>query len=237
VSSGHAPLQSTSSNPMQQTTAEETLFKPPELFYLSLTNILEAKSACKKRDQYKKEMKQIRNKLGRTLSISPVELQDRDTETDTLQLDFKNKEKSLALKSFESFWKSAFKEIQKSYNENLQILTRWKDKTEKSIMKSIGAKTKDNMRTLKLRDESHDDKERLKNEASGEVITEGVKNKKKLNESYQLAKDGLEAKYKDIKAMVERCKEKCRRDLDCFNNNGSHCKLDDIFNPQRYCPI
>ncbi|XP_065579726.1 1-phosphatidylinositol 4,5-bisphosphate phosphodiesterase classes I and II-like isoform X1 [Artemia franciscana] len=258
TSSNHTPVKSTNSNPMQQTVAKERSFVPPELLLLSLTEILEAKSVFKKRDEYKKEIKQVRSKLEKTLSSSSMELEENGMkkrivktisslnikETDekrgsadrrvAAEIDCKKKEKTIALKTFESFWKSAFKELKQSHNENLLILIDWKKKTEEDIMKSIKAQNKENMKTLKLLAGRNNDKDRIKSEVSGGLISKGVEDKKKLEECYQLVKAGLEAKYKDIKSTLERCKEKCQGDLDCCNDDIWPHNLYDIFDSERY---
>ena len=101
-------------------------FVPPEFLLLSLREILEAESVFEKRNKYKKEIKQVRSKSTLVLSSEA----DTTVAVEIDEREIKKREKEIALKTFESFWKNAFEELKLSHNKNLTILKDWLKKKQ-----------------------------------------------------------------------------------------------------------
>ena len=182
--------------------------KRSELLPLSLTEILGAKSVCEMRHKYKKKIKQVRSKL-----------------------DCKKAEKKIALKTFESFWNRASKELERSRKENLAILENWKEEAEEEISNILHAQLKKNELVIEcFVSVTNIDTTRRYFRMIGGIISKYSDEKTNLEKFCTNVKN----QYQNFERALEDCKEKCQGDLDCCNDDIWPHDLYDIFDSERY---
>ncbi|KAK2715204.1 hypothetical protein QYM36_010002 [Artemia franciscana] len=179
-------------------------FVPPEFLLLSLREILEAESVFEKRNKYKKEIKQVRSKSTLVLSSEA----DTTVAVEIDEREIKKREKEIALKTFESFWKNAFEELKLSHNKNLTILKDWLKKTMNDMRNSIDAQIEKYQQVLVnlvfMKNSVKCDE--IKSRTLNELFLKFA-DVEKLDECYKSVKDRLEDQYKDIESELEKCKK------------------------------